>query len=1240
MLLYNSIRLSQASSGIYQRGSGSVYPVSDFQGPLTVVSSVLVDNGKGSQNTQNYYYEGAKIHLRGKGFLGYMKSGISDVASAIASENIIINGFHSTYFYPQVQMSLRKISGTSDTIEKIKNTMTHLLLASETKRVFVYPQVSVTTNNKTGHKVTVTTSSYDNYGNPGSIVKTYLGGPTETVTSQYNNTVSSSLWLLGRPTSATLQFSKSGENTITRTGTRVFSSTSNNLSAETWYSGTGSQFVKGYKYNINGNLKRDSITAGGVYRTNIYTYETNGVRIKTITDPLSHTTTNTYDSYGRLSTRADYLGNTLTYTYDNMGREATVSSTDGNQTTTTIAWESPASAPKTARFSVLKTGNDGSQTKSWFDKLGREIRSDVKGFDGTWIYADTRYNIKGQVDSISEPYYTGPLWNRYQYDNYGRKTSLNRPSGRNTTWSYNNNVITETTTGRSYHKTYSSDGTVSSTEDPGGTINYTYYPDGKVKTITAPGTIISRMEYDIAGNQTKLIDPSAGTINYTYNGFGELLTQQNARLQTTTNTYYADGRISKKVTPDGTTKYRYNSNKQLANVNSYGTVSHTYGYDSKGRVTAVTDTIPGTTPLTTSYTYDALGRNSTITHPSGLVETNNYNSFGYLFRIDGAGSAVWTTSSMNARGQVTAGQYGTNLAAGYGYDSFGFRTSITAGANNSKQNFTYGFNATTGNLTWRQNNNGTDLKETFNYDNLDRLDNVYKGISSPAMTLDMAYDPEKGGITTKTDVGTLMYTLSAKPYAVSHIIPDTSIVPEALDSCKYTSFESVSSIEEGAYLASFVYNPEDQRAKMEVKQNGSVILTRWYLGSNYIKETSSGVTKEYTFIGGNAYTAPAVSIRQSGVSTTYYLLRDHLGSITHVVNASTGFTTFEYSYDAWGRMRNTANWTNYSPGSEPALFIAGRGFTGHEHLPWFNLINMNGRVYDPLTGQFLNVDNNVQSPDFTQNFNRYAYCLNNPLKYTDPSGEFFIIDSWLIGLFSGGWKEANKRAGNDIKIWGGLFASDPNKGFFGRVWETISRFTWQLPQTIGGWGTAQAYNTFGLKGGVESVKYKYGATVVSTRKNWTAVTQGSFIVGGNRLKAEADNPLFQHEYGHYIQSQTSGWFYYPKYGIPSILSKKPHDLNPVEQDANVRGFKYFSTNINNFNWSDESGQHSLWDNNYNPILNYDWSDPYDDTFNQLALQNGRLKLAWWDYLMFPCNFTIVGMILPGLWNTLITNQSY
>jgi hypothetical protein len=47
---------------------------------------------------------------------------------------------------------------------------------------------------------------------------------------------------------------------------------------------------------------------------------------------------------------------------------------------------------------------------------------------------------------------------------------------------------------------------------------------------------------------------------------------------------------------------------------------------------------------------------------------------------------------------------------------------------------------------------------------------------------------------------------------------------------------------------------------------------------------------------------------------------------------------------------------------------------------------MNGRVYDPLLGRFLSADPVVQSPDHTQSFNRYNYCVNNPLMFTDPSG--------------------------------------------------------------------------------------------------------------------------------------------------------------------------------------------------------------------------------------------------------------
>ena len=58
-------------------------------------------------------------------------------------------------------------------------------------------------------------------------------------------------------------------------------------------------------------------------------------------------------------------------------------------------------------------------------------------------------------------------------------------------------------------------------------------------------------------------------------------------------------------------------------------------------------------------------------------------------------------------------------------------------------------------------------------------------------------------------------------------------------------------------------------------------------------------------------------------------------------------------------------------------------FGGHEYLPYFGIYNANARLYDPLLGRFLSPDPYVQAQDFSINFNRYAWCLNNPLKYTE-----------------------------------------------------------------------------------------------------------------------------------------------------------------------------------------------------------------------------------------------------------------
>jgi RHS repeat-associated protein len=66
----------------------------------------------------------------------------------------------------------------------------------------------------------------------------------------------------------------------------------------------------------------------------------------------------------------------------------------------------------------------------------------------------------------------------------------------------------------------------------------------------------------------------------------------------------------------------------------------------------------------------------------------------------------------------------------------------------------------------------------------------------------------------------------------------------------------------------------------------------------------------------------------------------------------------------------------------------------HEHLDEMGIINMNGRIYDPLIGRFMSADPYIQAPDNLQSHNRYAYVMNNPLNLDDPSGYWSISKAW------------------------------------------------------------------------------------------------------------------------------------------------------------------------------------------------------------------------------------------------------
>jgi hypothetical protein len=102
---------------------------------------------------------------------------------------------------------------------------------------------------------------------------------------------------------------------------------------------------------------------------------------------------------------------------------------------------------------------------------------------------------------------------------------------------------------------------------------------------------------------------------------------------------------------------------------------------------------------------------------------------------------------------------------------------------------------------------------------------------------------------------------------------------------------------------------------------------------------------------------------------------------------------------------------------------------------------MNGRIYDPELGRMLSPDPYVQVPEYSQNFNRYSYVLNNPLNKTDPTGY-----SWVSKAFHkiGSWVKENWRTIVSIVFAAILFVVIGPGSFLGM-------FSGSL---IGGWAGA------------------------------------------------------------------------------------------------------------------------------------------------------------------------------------------
>ena len=490
-------------------------------------------------------------------------------------------------------------------------------------------------------------------------------------------------------------------------------------------------------------------------------------------------------------------------------------------------------------------------------------------------------------------------------------------------------------------------------------------------------------------------------------------------------------------------------------------------YDSLGRATATRKTQFGETSYTSS-SYDTLGRVYGEVDAGGLGVIHKYDGFSSIpLALEiapggnvGAGTVLWKAGTYDSKGRTLTQTLAQGVTAGATYFAKSglldtLRASSSTGEELQNKSCTW---ASQGNLITR-----TDFKaarsESFTYDGLNRLTTAATvALSAPSAAVppptSYSYDPN-GNLKTK-GADTLTYGGSS-PHAVTAATIKGQQRSYSYDAAGYvtsdskrdyswTSFGQLRALD---YLTApalqdlantqifaaariqtdFSFDAGGNRAKQLKKRiaadSSRELEETLYLGS-YEREIHSSqvngsatpkvkkVVHRHTLGGLGIYTQTTSATGIETKLTT--ILKDHLGSTdllyTGIWNGDNFANpqTEKQAFDPWGERRNAETWQNERTISTDTYRTSGqgydRGYTGHEQLDDSGLIHMNGRIYDPELGRMLSPDPVVQVPEYSQNFNRYSYVMNNPMNLTDPSGF-----SWLGNMFHkvGSWLKENWR---------------------------------------------------------------------------------------------------------------------------------------------------------------------------------------------------------------------------------------
>ncbi len=1018
---YRYTRQYHAHSDDYHAPSGPVFPFAANAASRLVCSGERATAGDSIIVNNNYRYGTGIVHRQGLGFMCFDK--ITAIDSLTMRKTV--SNYDHTKFGALTHRQLRAAGG----IDLQSHTETATATVTSDKRIRVDVTATVDTDALTC--VTVTAAAdHDSYGNVTSSTVTTNDGWAAATTTTYNNvTNDANHYLIGLPLSTSTTTSHGGNTSTTLSGFTYNSAyqplTQSDYIGDTAHRKRLTRYTYNSNHDLTGIYHRDYGSTQWVKRLYGYT----GHRLMTATDEHGIKSTFRYDRFGISTIETDRswmithsgemhaatggiggdstmgMGDevpnpgdipgestvaTTTIGHDSFGRACSVTSPAGTTTSDTLMWV-PSGIDLPQALWLRQRSTDGQPTiRTFYDRRGQVVRTAAERPDSGWVNVDSRYDARGRLIARSQPFTTGtPQWTTFVYDNYDRVIAAHKAGACTDSYSYNGLTTTSTVDGVTTTRVSDSQGLLlSSTDVVGNTITYAYRADGQLSSMVC-GDAATAIEYDAYGRRTAVIDPSAGRREFAYDTYGNQTTVTDARGRAVTTTADALGDVST-ITATGmpTVTYTRGGDGLVTSVAVDGVTRHRYSRDIDGRLNSVTDG-----RLRRAYNYDPDGK---LTSTRYFVDNELVCVEGYE-RSGGTVTAVWLDSLNN-----TAGVHLLGIEA---MDDAGRATALTAGALEMSLNYdavgrvvsrqasnatgsviqemNYGYD-NKGNMVWRRDDTrpatGT---ETFTYDALNRL-TAYGGATATYNAI--------GDITAKSAVGAYTYD-SDSPYAVESVDDLGSMAWERQQTITYNSLQRPDSITEGGVTVSSVYAANGELLTRITDRTGAgggvktVVHHGTLLTETTTRQGAMSSARLTLWVGGTSpYDAVAALTRDGdGPWHLHRVLRDNQGSVV-LVTDSAGVVEQELSYDAWGALRDPETHAVYGAGAVPEPMLDGRGYTSHEHLTDFALIDMNARLYDAALSRFLNPDPDIQWPDNPQNLNRYSYCLNNPLRYTDPTG--------------------------------------------------------------------------------------------------------------------------------------------------------------------------------------------------------------------------------------------------------------